>query len=99
MPFHVIGKFQFHKGAIKRGQGVGALTSAAAFQFHKGAIKRSTADFGRRYTSCSFNSIKVRLKASVRGQPREHKRFQFHKGAIKSLVSAVATTSPTVSIP
>ncbi len=83
--FDAMRRFQFHKGAIKRLDGGGTdLQPVSQFQFHKGAIK---SELLRLSDECDagFNSIKVRLKASIFLDGFSvHDQFQFHKGAIKS---------------
>ena len=60
-----IRKFQFHKGTIKTHQTEKAKMKHLSFQFHKGTIKTYQHN---KHAFCHtyFNSIKVRLKHSVK---------------------------------
>ena len=85
--------FQFHKGTIKTFCYYSKVW-LFSFQFHKGTIKTYKFKSGQK-TILDFNSIKVRLKLSLKFKYKAKKaRFQFHKGTIKTYLICISVIIP-----
>ena len=90
--------FQFHKGTIKTLLPFFTRFLSIKFQFHKGTIKT----IRRRLFWCifwHFNSIKVRLKLSLKCPTLLFMLFQFHKGTIKTGLFSINASTRYISIP
>ena len=75
--------FQFHKGAIRTVQGLGAFRSVSYFNSIKVRLERIFWESISRSKSY-FNSIKVRLEHEQGQRSGWRLVFQFHKGAIRT---------------